>query len=773
MIRTRVAIIFLAFAAAFPLVLVPATVAQVQGANPPEIVDLRVGFNNQYKVGVWTPVEITIRGGGTTSVTGQLELTVADGDGTRSRVVSTPKQLFPGQRTSILMYVKFGDVYGEMNAKFIVEGRKVIDRTFDNDEDIDKLAMPMGLSTGDTLMVTVGGTLGIERDQTGPSYGVARTHVARVDDVNQLPLQWFGYEGVDALVLFTSRSELYSKLVEGSAQVVAIDEWVQRGGKLVLCVGGQAPVVLQAGGAFARFAPGVLDGSTTLPRTAALENFSGMSTPIPRAGGEQVRLQVPKFKRDSIQGVIDASEGDIPLVVRSPHIFGEIVFAGVDLDRAPLLDWKGRDAFMRKLLDLPQHKDATDQALSAQASNYGISDLAGQLRGALDQFGIEPISFAQVALLIVVYILLIGPGDYFFVKKVLKRMEWTWATFPAIVAAVSIGAYALAYWTKGSDLRLNQAEVVDVDVESGMVRGAAWLNVFSPRTKTYDLSIAPLPASQMHVADGASAAEMPATDEALAPTTDAEPAPEDLQVLFSWMGNPSTAWGGMNNRRPQPSLFSRQYTFSPSLDAMFGVPIQVWSTKSFTARYSYKTPPLISADLHMGAGQVPEGTITSELPFTLRQAMVISGSWAYQLDDLNPGDTKTLVSGKHRDVLNVLKAFSVVQDEKSKGYVAVNSPFQPGSTNVFEILQAMMFYNKVGGREYVKLLDGYQRFVDLSAQLNLNRAILMGVVDKPAAELIDDGKPLTASDDQHWQHWTYYRFVIPIKQSSGGSRQSE
>jgi hypothetical protein len=750
----------LAFVAACLPAFVPATVARGQEPQPPEIVGLRVGFNEQYKVGLWTPVEVTIRGGGTDSVTGQLELTVADGDGTRSRVVSPPKQLIPGRTTSILMYVKFGEVYGEMNAVFRVDGRKAIDRTFDNDKDAFGLRLPEGLPTDDTLLVTVGGSLGIEREQTGPSYGVAQTRVARVGDVSELPRQWYGYEGVDALVLFTSRSELYSKLAENSPQVVAIDQWVERGGKLVLCVGAQAPIVLSPGAALARFSPGALDGTTTLPRTAALENYSGILSPVPRAGGDQIRLQVPKFKPESVRGVVDAKEGDdLPLVVRSPHVFGQIVFAGVDLDRAPLLNWKGRDSFLRKLLDLAPQKE-TDQALSMQGKNYGISDLAGQLRGALDQFGIEPISFAQVALLIFVYILLIGPGDYFLVKKVIKRMEWTWATFPAIVAAVSIGAYALAYWTKGNDLRLNQAEVVDVDVESGMVRGAAWLNVFSPRTATYDLSVAPAPPSRAQSDD----------DEPL-PTT--APSPDDLQVLFSWMGNPGSAWGGMDSRRSQPSLFSRQYAFAPSLDAMDDVPIQVWSTKGFTSRYSYRTRPLVSADLTMGSGQVPEGTITSGLPFALRQAALLSGGWAYELNDFNPGDTKTLVAGKQRDLVHVLKDVHLVRDEKSKGFVQTAAPFQPSSTNVHEILQTMMFYKAVGGREYVQLLDGYQRFVDLSALLGLDRAILVGVAEEPAARLVDNGKPLAASDDPHWQHWTYYRFVIPIKPAPRGGRPAE
>ena len=62
-------------------------------------------------------------------------------------------------------------------------------------------------------------------------------------------------------------------------------------------------------------------------------------------------------------------------------------------------------------------------------------------------------------------------------------MELTWITFPIWVVLVSAGAYALAMYTKGDELRLNQVDLVDVDVQSGMARGTSWLICFRRNRK--------------------------------------------------------------------------------------------------------------------------------------------------------------------------------------------------------------------------------------------------------------------------------------------------
>ena len=63
--------------------------------------------------------------------------------------------------------------------------------------------------------------------------------------------------------------------------------------------------------------------------------------------------------------------------------------------------------------------------------------------------------------------------------------------------------------------------------------------------------------------------------------------------MFAWFGLSGEGLGGMNRPNPRastPVAWSDHYEFSPGLDAIRGVPIQVWATRSFTARWSAPAP---------------------------------------------------------------------------------------------------------------------------------------------------------------------------------------
>ena len=325
--------------------------------------------------------------------------------------------------------------------------------------------------------------------------------------------------------------------------LTALRDWVVQGGRLIVFCGANGNELLSPGGPLEDLIPGDFEPPekpTKLRQSQPLETFCNAEDPV----SLDRRLSLPVSRLTNIRGDILAYEGrketDLPLVIRGQLGFGELLFVGVDFDRPPLRDWSARKSFLKELLQWGK----IEQTLAANGeTNLAYAqDVSNQVRDALEnQFeGVEPVSFGLVALLVFVYVLLIGPGDYLLVNKVFRRAELTWLTFPIIVVGVSFLAYWFANWMKGDQLRVNQVEIVDVDTISGNVRGTAWTHFFSPRVHKYNLSFRPKLVGNLEA--------------------------ESPESLVSWLGmTGQRLGGGMQSMGTTTPTFDSGYSFSPDL----------------------------------------------------------------------------------------------------------------------------------------------------------------------------------------------------------------
>ncbi len=707
----------------------------------PRIVGVRVGFAGHYKVGVWTPVAVTFQGGNQ-AWDGRVAVTVLDSDGVPGRHVAPSQgtcKLLAGQETTVTVYVRFGRIESEMKVEFLAADKVVAERTLKTAASGEHVGFSPALLASQDLVVVVGPAAAAS--QEGASLLVQsaeeKADVVHVADVAQLPDQWFGYEGVNAILLYTSDPKLYGALKPDGPQIAALEQWIRMGGKLVLCVGEQAEQVLQTGSPLARFAPGRLEKMVPVRQAAALETYAGSSVAITATDGRRLEIQVPLLAE--VAGQVEVRETRLPLVVRRPLGFGQIVFVAFDLDRPPLNDWLDRGLLVRKLLDLPTAQDE-EVADNRAVMHYGFTDMAGQLRSALDHFrGVRLAPFALVVVIVIGYILAIGLGDYFFLRKVLKRMELTWVTFPVIVAAVCAGAYLLAGWLKGDRVLVNQIDLIDVDVESGQLRGTAWANVFSPATERYNLAFQ---------ARSFGGGEL-----------------RDASMLTSWLGLPGEALGGMSSKTVEPMGWKGPYDVAPTLDRLCGMPIQIWSTKSLTARWTAPADVMPKAEIR-SEDRLPVGLIVNTLGFTLTDCMLAYGSWAYELGTIGPGEEiRVGPMLKRRELRTLLTGRKVLFDKDDKLREEI-TPYDQSSIDLAYVLRAMMFFQAAGGSRYTGLRNDYQHFVDLSNLLKTDRAILVATAakhvegERPGALLLCDGQPLC---DARNRHRTIYRFVFPVR----------
>jgi hypothetical protein len=714
----------------------------------PQINRVHVGFAGQYKLGYWTPVEVTVRAGDEPLVA-ELSLTVPDGDGVPSRVHDEggPLRLAVGEEQSRTLFVKFGQAHDELRVELTAEAGLLAEHSFSQASD----QLPAPLAAGRELVLMVSPTEA-RSDARGPALAKDwQAAVARLAGVALLPNRWYGYDGVDLVVLSTSDPEIYQQPFDERFDALA--DWVRMGGRLLLAVGPKGAEVLAPEAPLARFAPGKFTEMIPLRQTGVLEIFAGTSERLDRAvGGGAFRLEVPKLV--DVRGRIEAYEGnhprDLPLVVRSPFGLGEVTFVGLDLDRPPFATWRGRGNFIGRLLARPETADeVADQRVLGHVTELGYSDLIGQLHMALSQFsGVELVPFAAVAALVAVYILAIGPLDYLFLKKLVGRMEWTWLTFPVIVLAFSGGTYALAHWLKGSQLRINQVDVVDLDAESGVVRGTSWSTLYSPRIDTFDLALRTDP-TEIEVS-------------------------RPPRVLLAWMAVPGSGLSGVG-RAAGSAMFTQPYDFSPRLDAIEHLPIAMWSTRSLQARWWAEAPSPLVAHLTDRGDHLLGGTLRLPAAWALSDSVLIYDRWAYPLASVVAGETIDVDKQLEPQTVETYFRHITIFDEKS-----ARAPFDRTSTDLVRILETMMFHSLIGGELYTNLANRAQGYVDLSGQVRLGRAVLVGRAPRPAATLLRTGAGQAGDEpsggtpaesellDAEGQHLTIYRFVLPVADASGG-----
>jgi hypothetical protein len=341
------------------------------------------------------------------------------------------------------------------------------------------------------------------------------------------------------------------------------------------------------------------------------------------------------------------------------------------------------------------------------------------------------IPFSWVAGLIVLYIALIGPADYFLLRR-LKRMELTWLTFGLIAFALGVSAWLLADWARGTSVRVNQVDIVDIDGSTSRVRGTTWLRMYSPRNQNFDLELRPA-----------------------APVVTGE-----RGSLFAWQGVPGRSLSGMD-AASSASLDAQRYYIrdtaagdeSPQLQ-IDGLPLAVGATKGFAARWWGNAPLPISAELTTTPLKLVRGQVVNPLPMRLTGCVLYHDRWAYRLGTLEPGQKISLDDiASPLDVKWLLTLRTVVDSRD------VTTPWNRSMRDdVPRILEMLMFHETAGGRGYTGLLHRYDHFIDLSGQLTAGRAVLVGKAEDSPTQLVADGKPLDGAQDQHW---TYYRIVLP------------
>jgi hypothetical protein len=362
-------------------------------------------------------------------------------------------------------------------------------------------------------------------------YGVARLQTALFPD-NPLAL-----EGIDVLYL---SSEKAADLSVG--QVNALMAWLQHGGHLIVGVEQLTdvngtpwlrdllPMTLSSIGnvgahealqEYARSAAVVSDNgeqnqNQNPPRVVAPRNAppgvqaqaarnrrNGPQNPPPgpaRTEPSPVAASAGDSATDDVQfdstpmqvatgklrdGTVLIGDAATPLAVDGLRGRGRVTVLTFSPEREPFVSWKNRAWFWSKLADVPS--SAFLNPNSMVVANRLSSD--GIFRAMIETKQVRKLPLGWLLALLVAYLVVIGPLDQYWLKKINRQML-TWVTFPCYVVFFSALIYFIGFHLRAGELEWNELNVVDIlpDNERAVLRGQTYVSIYSPNNAHYQLA---------------------------------------------------------------------------------------------------------------------------------------------------------------------------------------------------------------------------------------------------------------------------------------------
>ncbi len=741
----------------------------------------RVGFEGRFKVGQWTPLTVRVE----TERACRLELDVETADPEGNRAVWTDQFDLPSAGTHRLtMLFQPGRLETALKPSLTVKpmmGDEQWTVPVVAGEDPAAQLVQRALPHSVLMVGTLGDPGGLNEESRSPgetdeeetSESRIPIRVAALKDASELIvasaagqeaayINAAGLEALDTLVI----SGQYAM---DARQAEALKTWVTLGGHLILSVGRdwesyqQSPLARWLSAEVAEAEqPFRLTGTTTFKRLDALESFAGKN-----AASISIDLQNPVVgvkiePGKNAEAMLSVLSG--PLIVRSPYGFGTVTLLGLSLSEEPVKSWPSLPRAMRKLLwDAKQPTRSQSKSANNRLAYSGISEFATQMHTALQTFRpVHRLSTWAIIGLMAIYLLVIGPLDYFLVNRLLKRPRLTWLTFPAWVAIAAVIGVSLSRSHNGDKLLTSQLNILDYDAATETTRSRSWASLYSPETRRYQVTLEP---------EG--------TFQSFSTATSGAP-----QARMSFFGIPETVFGGMYREGGQ-SLSPPIYRFAPQAQRIENLPISIWGAKSIEAEWC-------------GQGRVwVEGKLTSPRPGQLRGTIrhhfpVPITDWFLAYDtrvflprpNLDTGEADPLPPEiewprndekwqriKQREISGYLTRAVAKQfqrtGENSGDANAIRSEqqtYDPLAENnadpLGDIVRTLTFHRQVGGKQYTGLDNYALREMDLSGRLGLKRAILYGRLDLSTTSLqIPDHEPANS------QTATFIRIVLPVEEN--------
>lgn len=428
--------------------------------DDPIEMNIRAGFDGNYRPNKWTPVRVTVRNSSTNDIDGHIQIRSQSPETGREQIFGSPFFVRFGETRTEYLYVTFET----RQDAFLIE-------LLDNEGQIIKSEEVEinPVRNRDLIYAVI--------SETDQQIEMTRR---RIGSGNPIQVNWSPQELPDnadalrSLDVITFYSIGNARLDDGQQR--ALYHWVQSGGHLIIH-GGAGTTWRFAQDYLSDLLPAELQGSVTVESLEALGRFTGYPSdellPDGSAGYVLTRA-IPNVDANVLLAV-----EDLPLITRQQFGSGLVDFIAIDPVSNPMNRYNAVDALWTTLmLSRPAQPSWAFDFENWESADNAIRIVTGfELPSALQMLGF-----------LAIYVALIGPINYLVLQRIGRR-ELAWFTIPLVILVFTIVAYFTGFSLRGNAATVNHLAVVQAAPDGEVTRVDGLIGVFSPRRTTYDLGV--------------------------------------------------------------------------------------------------------------------------------------------------------------------------------------------------------------------------------------------------------------------------------------------
>lgn len=404
------------------------------------------GLDNNYRSGAAIPVTIYIESLNE-DFEGIVRMIVPGSTDYGTEATAYEKDVMLSAGTQKIVTMSVYSSSGLTSLKFQLEDVKrniVIDKTVTMKSQADDSALT-GVLSDDYSALNYFDGQGIYLD----SYVSTIRLVELSEDI--FPEQASGLEALSYLII---NSYDTSKLSD--AQYLAIKNWVDQGGVLIIGTGSDYRQTLSA------FQDDLVRGTIGTPVSGVLQLAN--DTEVRNSVGFQENSGIISLSLEdgaSVDGVLT----DSSLIWNRDYGQGHVIVTAFNLGMEPINSWSQKSAMVTLLLE----KSTTGySSIRLQDLNYGGYTISNwMLSSALDR--LHTINYPDMQLIIiifVIFVILVGPGLYLLLKLVDKR-EWMWFLVPVLAVGFAAGVFGISQDMRITNPREASVTALYYNLDSG------------------------------------------------------------------------------------------------------------------------------------------------------------------------------------------------------------------------------------------------------------------------------------------------------------------